>query len=128
MTTNESEGVQGVGERYFVEIGCTTREVTRDLYDLLTPDATLRKWTQPALATGEPELDRKTDAARESAVVAAWWRGQDAGVEGVVRSLHALLDRGKHLGTFGNPELERLAQRIAALLVRSEPASGEKDE
>lgn len=45
----------------------------------------------------------------------AWWRGNDRGVQGTISVLNQILDKGEHHGTFGDPELEKFANRILEL-------------
>lgn len=68
----------------------------------------------PVYCAGHPDDDPcwdGTDAAQP-----AWWRGQDDGVRAVVTFVTEALDGHRRSGTFGNPELEKLKQRLYALL------------
>jgi len=49
----------------------------------------------------------------------AWWRGDDHGCAAVVRIVTAVLE-GQQPGTYGNPDLTALCQRIAALAAAQE--------
>lgn len=59
-------------------------------------------------AYDDPEADA-TDGAHP-----AWWRGNDAGVDGAVRRVNEALDTSETL-CLGSPDLQKLCERVRAL-------------
>jgi hypothetical protein len=80
---------------------------------LPTPDALSRVRAEAIKEADNPDWD-STDAAHP-----AWWRGNDAGVEAVVKIVSGILD-GDKPGTHGSKTLTALVHRIARLRAEGE--------
>jgi hypothetical protein len=70
-------------------------------------------------ATDNPE-DDGTDAAHP-----AWWRGHDQATVATCNALADVLNRGGNLGTFADPTMQALAERITTLQRRYRELKGQ---
>lgn len=84
----------------------------------LRPDI-VEDWSM-RLADGLAQLLDNPDADATDYAHPAWWRGELAGVDGTVRALSDILERGLTSGVFSHPGLKQLAERIAVLRLKSD--------
>jgi hypothetical protein len=88
------------------DVCCALASVDLRTTPLPVPDALARVRAEAIKEADNPDWD-STDAAHP-----AWWRGNDAGVEAVVKIVGGILD-GDKPGTHGSKTLTALVQRLA---------------